>query len=101
MYFTLTAPGPLIITAYILLGQTSSTIIPCIHSAWYKVYTLLLMTLALTIIIIAAIETRLSRNGVVTTYPEFDCSPSGGGLYGGFFPVYGGVGNCTGRFPHR
>jgi hypothetical protein len=101
MYFVLTATGPLIISAYVLLGWTSSTVIPCIHSAWYKVYTLLLMTLALTTTIIAAIETRVNRNGVATTFPEFDCSPSGGGPYGGFFPVYGRIGNCTGRLPRR
>ena len=101
MYFVFTATGPLIITAYVILGQTRSTIIPCIHSAWYKVYTLVLMTLALTTTILAAIETRINHNGAVTTYPEFDCSPSGGGPYGGFFPVYGRIGNCTSHLPRR
>jgi hypothetical protein len=78
MYLVLTAPGLLIICAYVLMGTSNTTVIPCIHSAWYKVFTLLLMVLALITVVIAAVETRILPDGNFTTHPEFDCNPQGG-----------------------
>jgi hypothetical protein len=44
---------------YVLRGRSCTTIIPCIQSWWYKVYTYLLVVLAFVGIAIACVETRL------------------------------------------
>ncbi|PMD13404.1 hypothetical protein NA56DRAFT_651851 [Hyaloscypha hepaticicola] len=44
---------------YVLRGRSCTTIIPCIHSRWYKVYTYLMIALAVVGIAIGCVETRL------------------------------------------
>ncbi|OTA92429.1 hypothetical protein M434DRAFT_21880 [Hypoxylon sp. CO27-5] len=46
---------------------TTSTIIPCISSIWYKIYTLVIMSFIGTLIIIAAIETKKTPCGKYTS----------------------------------
>jgi hypothetical protein len=55
---------------YTLRGETDTTIIPCINSPLYAVYTWFLFIFAWAIVIIAALETRETSCGQWTTYPE-------------------------------
>lgn len=55
---------------YFLAGRTTSTIIPCATSLWYKIYTAILMALMLVLVIIACLETRITPCGLYTTYPD-------------------------------
>jgi hypothetical protein len=54
---------------YVLRGRSDTTIIPCIQSTWYKVYTLLLLVMATTTFILACFETKNRDNGVYSTDP--------------------------------
>ena len=77
MYFVLTCSGVLIHSTYVLMGRTGSTLIPCIHSTWYKVFTILFMATSLVCVVVAALETRTLRSGTYTTLPEFYCKKAG------------------------
>jgi hypothetical protein len=74
MYFAISTSIVLIISTYILLGRTSSTLIPCIHATWYKVHTVVLAVLALTTVIVTGLETRQLQNGDLSTLPQFLCN---------------------------
>ena len=74
MYFAISTSIVLIISTYILLGRTSSTLIPCIHATWYKVHTVVLAVLALTTVIVTGLETRQRQNGDLSTLPQFLCN---------------------------
>ncbi|KAH7305049.1 hypothetical protein B0I35DRAFT_444706 [Stachybotrys elegans] len=50
--------------------SSGTTIIPCINSIWYKVYTFSLFALAGVLIIIMGLETRTTPCGKFTTYPK-------------------------------
>ncbi|ORY64972.1 uncharacterized protein BCR38DRAFT_342363 [Pseudomassariella vexata] len=54
---------------YFLRGRTTTTIIPCVSSPWYKAYTLLLMAFMVVIMVISSIETRLTVCGKYTSTP--------------------------------
>jgi hypothetical protein len=56
-----------ILSAYIILGRSTTTIIPCITSCWYKVYTAFLGLLAFLLILAAALETKKTPCGKHTT----------------------------------
>ncbi len=62
----LTATG-IILGIYFLYGSSTTTVIPCIGSRWYKIYTCFLITLMVVLIIVAALETRKSSCGTYTT----------------------------------
>lgn len=51
-------------------GKSTSTVIPCISSPWYKVYTLILYTMMLILIVISVAETKQTPCGVLTTYEK-------------------------------
>lgn len=74
MYLCTTGGGMLITLTYIFSGSTHTTIIPCIHAAWYKIYTGILMVIAVIAVLLAALETRQLQNGTITTLPEFYCA---------------------------
>ncbi|KAI9779090.1 MAG: hypothetical protein M1839_007756 [Geoglossum umbratile] len=74
LYITITVVSSIIISTYVLKGQTSSTVIPCMHSAWYKTYTMVLVVIALAMIILAGLETRKQPDGKFTTLPPFSCN---------------------------
>jgi hypothetical protein len=73
MYLCTTGGGMFITFAYIFSGSTHTTIIPCIHAAWYKIYTGILMVMAVIAVLLAALEIRQLQNGTITTLPEFYC----------------------------
>jgi hypothetical protein len=75
MYLVLTVCTVLIHLFYVLTGNTRTTLIPCIHATWYKVFTVLLMLTAVVCLVLSALETRTLRNGIVTSLPEFYCAP--------------------------
>jgi hypothetical protein len=74
LWVSITLGVLLIHTFYISIGRTNSTIVPCIHATWYKVYTAIVILLGFTAFVISAIETRVLKSKPETTsLPEFDC----------------------------
>jgi hypothetical protein len=55
---------------YFFALKTSTTIIPCLTSAWYRIYTLGLAAIVLLLITFAALETRKTPCGIYTTLPN-------------------------------
>jgi hypothetical protein len=74
LYIIITVVSLIIISTYVLGCQTGSTIIPCIHSAWYKIYTMVLVVIAVAMMIVAGLETRIKSDGTITTLPPFSCN---------------------------
>lgn len=74
MYFVTSSTALLIYCTYVLMGRTHTTLIPCIHSTWYKIFTIILMAMALVTVISYFLETRQLLDGTTTTYPEFYCA---------------------------
>lgn len=67
-YFFILTVTSVVITAYIVKGDTTTTIIPCISSTWYKVYTYVLFILTLILLVVSALETQRTPCGQYTTY---------------------------------
>ncbi|KAF2653847.1 hypothetical protein K491DRAFT_694379 [Lophiostoma macrostomum CBS 122681] len=63
-FFTITL---VLLAWYFIRGETTSTIIPCISQAWYRIYTLVVMGLTVVMIIFACIETNKGPNGLYTS----------------------------------
>jgi hypothetical protein len=78
LYFVLSTASVLITSTYIFLGRTTSTLIPCIHATWYKVFTVVLAAMALVSVVVAALETRQLHNGGISSLPEFQCNKTTG-----------------------
>jgi hypothetical protein len=74
MYFIVTTMGILITNTYMLLGRTQSTLTPCIHATWYKVFTLPLAVIAFATVILAGLETRQLHDESISTLPSFWCN---------------------------
>jgi hypothetical protein len=55
---------------FLCRGHTTSTIIPCVSSLWYKTYTLITVICMLVILVISAIETRKLPCGLYTTIAQ-------------------------------
>lgn len=69
-----------IYTFYFLTNNSTTTIIPCIASLWYKIYTVLLFSCMLVLVCVAGLETRVTPCGLYTTTPPgfFDMVVCGG-----------------------
>lgn len=67
-YFFLLTVTLVVMVAYVLKGESTTTIIPCINSMWYKVYTCMVFILALLMLVISALETQKTPCGQYTTY---------------------------------
>jgi hypothetical protein len=78
MYFILATACVLITCTYILLGRTHSTLIPCIHKTWYKMFTVFLVALGFVAMIVATLETRQLHDGTLSALPEFHCNQTSG-----------------------
>jgi hypothetical protein len=78
LYFVISTACVLITSTYIFLGRTTSTLIPCIHATWYKVFTVVLAAMGLVVVLVAALETRQLYNGDLSTLPEFQCNKTAG-----------------------
>jgi hypothetical protein len=92
LYFIMTTSTLIIIIPYILTDRTSSTIIPCIHSLWYKLFTLFFIALSIVVVVIECLETRQLGAWDITTLPEFYCNKTSAALVK-CFPVGKGKGN--------
>ncbi|KAF8862231.1 hypothetical protein BDZ45DRAFT_686980 [Acephala macrosclerotiorum] len=62
---------------YFIRGRSATTVIPCISSTWYQIYTGILLVMMLILVIVAAIETRKTPCGMYTSWPGDVC----GGIY--------------------
>ena len=58
-----------VIVSTFILREGNTTIIPCIQSTWYKAYTYLLFSLAVSFVVVSALETRRTKCGLYTTVP--------------------------------
>lgn len=65
-YLSWVTPTTVIFAVYFLRGHRT-TIIPCIDSAWYKVYTMFIMAFATVLFVIASIETTKTVCGKFTS----------------------------------
>jgi hypothetical protein len=54
---------------YFIWERSATTIIPCIVSTWYQIYTCILILMMLILIVVAAVETRKTMCGTYTTWP--------------------------------
>jgi hypothetical protein len=70
-----------IFSIYIILGLSTTTIIPCITSRWYKVYTAFLSLLAFLLILAAALETKKTPCGKYTTVLKENFDDVCGGMF--------------------
>jgi len=60
----------IIYTLYFIRGPTTTTILPCVSSGWYQIYTILLLALMLVLVIVTSIETRMTSCGYYGTWPS-------------------------------
>jgi hypothetical protein len=77
MYLVLSASTILIYTTYVLQGKTHSTVIPCIHETWYKIFTIFFIIMMVVTGVLECLEVRRRSDGVVTVLPEFVCGGVG------------------------
>jgi hypothetical protein len=61
----------IIYMVYFVRGQTTTTILPCVSSVWYQLYTGVLLAMTLVLIIITSIETRMTACGYYATWPSY------------------------------
>ena len=54
---------------YFFRGRNTTTVLPCISSLWYQIYSGILFTSMLVLVIIASLETWKSPCGYYTTFP--------------------------------
>jgi hypothetical protein len=73
LYLELCTGFLLITPALVLRRDHASTIIPCIQSLWYKLYTGFMMLTALAAVIVASLETVQLPDGSFTTMPPLIC----------------------------
>ncbi|RDW67518.1 hypothetical protein BP6252_08914 [Coleophoma cylindrospora] len=55
-------------STYFILGRATSTVIPCIDTVLYKIYTCVLAVMVVGLVIVSAIYTRRTACGQYTTY---------------------------------
>lgn len=71
-YISLVVASTLMLSFYWIRTGPRSTIIPCISSVWYKIYTILVFILMAALLVVTAIETRRTPCGVYTTFPGYE-----------------------------
>ncbi|KAI1329930.1 hypothetical protein F5Y16DRAFT_59908 [Xylariaceae sp. FL0255] len=70
VFYCTTVTASVVLCAYYFAkGRTASTIIPCISAAWYRIYTVVLITLAGLLFVISAVETRQTPCGKYSKLP--------------------------------
>jgi hypothetical protein len=68
-YFMWLSTAITIMGTYFWQGNSATTIIPCVSTTWYKMYTVFLLLLIIGIMVVAGFETRKTPCGKYTTYP--------------------------------
>jgi hypothetical protein len=76
-YLVLATSTILLYTVYVFQGKTHSTVIPCIHETWYKIFTMFFIIMAGITAVLLCLETRVRSDGSTTVLPEFLCSGAG------------------------
>ncbi|KAL1862991.1 hypothetical protein Daus18300_008146 [Diaporthe australafricana] len=71
-YHLILFPSLLVIGYYFVRGMATSTIIPCISSTWYKIYSVALMGLMVALVVVSSLETRKTPCGLWTVTGGFD-----------------------------
>ncbi|KAI0383589.1 hypothetical protein F5Y04DRAFT_287292 [Hypomontagnella monticulosa] len=69
-YITYVGATAMICSYYFIRGYTGTTIIPCIGATWYKVYTGIVIGLAIMLLVVSCIETRKTICGTYTSAPS-------------------------------
>ncbi|KAI0201365.1 hypothetical protein F4808DRAFT_424949 [Astrocystis sublimbata] len=67
--FTIATSSLILHLYYFYKGRTTSTIIPCISSTWYKIYSFAIALAAVTLLVLSAVETRKTPCGKYTKLP--------------------------------
>jgi hypothetical protein len=57
---------------YFARGQMTTTVLPCLSTTWYKLYTLVIMGLILALVVVASIETNKSIEGYTSRKPHLN-----------------------------
>ncbi|KAJ5023552.1 hypothetical protein J3E72DRAFT_8050 [Bipolaris maydis] len=71
-YFLFTSVTAITYTLFFLRGKTTNTILPCISSTWYRLYTVLFTGLMIGLIVIASIETNKTIDGSYTSWEPME-----------------------------
>jgi hypothetical protein len=66
-YLIFTTMSSVLYAYYFARSKTTTTVLPCLSSAWYRLYTLFFMALMMGLIVVASIETNKSINGLYTS----------------------------------
>jgi hypothetical protein len=74
LYLQLAVGCAIIHIVCVLRRDHVSTVIPCIQSKWYKLYTGILMVTTVATFIVGSLETVLLPGGGYTTFPLLNCS---------------------------
>jgi hypothetical protein len=69
LYILILSATFIIYAYYFIWERSATTIIPCIVSTWYQIYTCILILMMLVLIVIAAVETRKTMCGTYTIWP--------------------------------
>ncbi|KAM7218506.1 hypothetical protein V8F06_006110 [Rhypophila decipiens] len=70
-YHFLLGSAIILLSIYFVQGKTTTTIIPCISSNWYKVHTAVTFLVAISLFVVGCIETRQTPCGTFTSYPGY------------------------------
>jgi hypothetical protein len=66
-YLMFTTVSFVLYAYYFARCKTTTTVLPCLSTTWYRLYTLFFMGLMLALIIVASIETNKSVDGLYTS----------------------------------
>ena len=77
-YLAVTVGAVVTFMIYFWKGNTGDTVLPCIGQTWYKIYTGVLIFLAVAAMVVSGLETRKTKCGTYTTmrpyYDQFGCA---------------------------
>ncbi|EUC51141.1 hypothetical protein COCMIDRAFT_80258, partial [Bipolaris oryzae ATCC 44560] len=71
-YFMFTTVTAAIYTLFFFRGKTTNTILPCISSTWYRLYTILFTGLMIGLVVIASIETSKTVDGSYSSWEPME-----------------------------
>lgn len=69
MFLTILTFTVLIFGYYFWIGKTTSTVLPCLSHTWYKAYSVALVGLMISLIVVASLETQKTSCGRYVTIP--------------------------------
>ncbi|XP_014562415.1 hypothetical protein COCVIDRAFT_84363, partial [Bipolaris victoriae FI3] len=71
-YFLFATVTAATFTLFFFRGKTTNTILPCISSTWYRLYTILFTGLMIGLIVIASIETNKTVDGSYSSWEPME-----------------------------